>query len=275
MLLTAATPMAAQTRRALVIGLGQQLDPAWNKINGDRDVPLVVEMLKQSHFTDISTLVNAQATKAAIVKSITDLTARAQKGDIIYIHFSGHGQRVTDLNGDDQDGWDEAWIPYDAYRSYCEQDKGERHLIDDELNQMLHQLRSRIGRSGQIAVVVDACHSGSITRGDEADSEIVIRGVFDDFIIPGQHSVSAAPLQEKWLTLSACKDYQLNQEYNGVGKLTHIITTRWRSFANRKDNDLLNEINQLMQSRQYRSRYTQSPDLSGECSNVLSRIFAL
>ena len=33
--------VSAQTKRALVIGLGEQQDKAWNKINGDKDVPFV------------------------------------------------------------------------------------------------------------------------------------------------------------------------------------------------------------------------------------------
>lgn len=38
-------PLQAQTRRALVIGLGEQEDKSWAKINGDKDVPYVKEML--------------------------------------------------------------------------------------------------------------------------------------------------------------------------------------------------------------------------------------
>lgn len=262
-----------QTRRAVVIGLGEQQDASWTKINGDRDVPLVVEMLEANAFTDITTLVNSEATKAAIVNSITELTARAKKGDIVYIHFSGHGQRVTDVNGDEADSWDESWIPYDAYREYCAKDRGEHHLVDDELNAMLRDLRKRVGNSGSIVVVVDACHSGDSTRGDAADADVVVRGVFDDFVIPGRHSASTAPIEEQWLTLSACKDFQLNQEYKGVGKLTYILTTQWRSFANRRDTELLGEIDRLMQSREYRSRYPQSPAMSGTISNILSKVF--
>ena len=40
----------AQTKRALVIGLGEQQDKAWNKINGDKDVALVEGMLKRAGF---------------------------------------------------------------------------------------------------------------------------------------------------------------------------------------------------------------------------------
>ena len=44
LLLTVSLAVSAQTRRALVIGIGQQEDKAWGKINGDRDVPYVEEM---------------------------------------------------------------------------------------------------------------------------------------------------------------------------------------------------------------------------------------
>lgn len=37
-----------QTKRAFVIGLGQQEDPSWGKINGDKDVPFVNDMLARA-----------------------------------------------------------------------------------------------------------------------------------------------------------------------------------------------------------------------------------
>ena len=265
--------VTGQTRRAVVIGLGEQLDASWTKINGDRDVPLVVNMLEANLFTDITTLVNSEATKSEIVKSIKDLTKRAQRGDIVYIHFSGHGQRVTDVDGDEADGWDESWIPYDAYLEYCDKDRGEHHLVDDELNELLLDLRKQVGSQGCIVVVVDACHSGDSTRGDFADDGLVVRGVFTDFVIPTRRSGNASPIEEQWLMLSACQDFQLNQEYKGVGKLTYILTSQWRSFVKRKDRELLQEIDRLMQSREYRSRYPQSPAMSGTMSNVFSKIF--
>ena len=48
----------AQTKRALVIGLGQQEDKEWNKINGDKDVPYVLGYLKKAGFRSVTTLIN-------------------------------------------------------------------------------------------------------------------------------------------------------------------------------------------------------------------------
>ena len=167
-----------QSKRALVIGLGQQEDKNWGKINGDKDVAYVQKMLKDAGYKEVRTLINKQATKARIVTAFNSLTNRCRVGDVVYIHFSGHGQQVTDVNGDEwPDSLDEAWIPYDAYLSYGKKDKGEKHLIDDELNVLLTAIKNKIGNQGKMLVVVDACHSGDSSRGDE-DDDVVTRGVW-------------------------------------------------------------------------------------------------
>ena len=125
--------VTAQTKRAIVIGLGEQQDKAWNKINGDKDVPIVQGILKEAGFRSVTTLVNRQATKAGIVGALKRMAASCRKGDVVYVHYSGHGQQMTDVHNDEADGLDECWIPYDAYMTYCPQDRGERHFSDDEV----------------------------------------------------------------------------------------------------------------------------------------------
>ena len=252
----------AQTKRALIIGIGEQADKNWTKINGDKDVPLVQQMLQKVGYTDIRTLVNKQATKAGIVSAFKKLTAQCAVGDIVYIHFSGHGQQVTDVNGDEgkKDGWDEAWVPYDAYLRYDEKRyKGEKHLIDDELNTLLTAIRNKIGDSGKLLVVVDACHSGDSSRGDDIDE--TVRGVKDEFIIPVKRRGTAQKAPERWLTLSACKDYQLNQEMKNpkAGKLTYAL------YALSEKGSVTIEAVQLFMQRN-RGRYAQTPEQTGETS---------
>lgn len=249
-------PLQAQTRRALVIGLGEQEDKSWAKINGDKDVPYVKEMLMKSGYTDIVTLVNREATKAGIVSAFTTLAAQCKSGDKIYIHFSGHGQLVTDVDGDEKDdAWDEAWIPYDAYLKYGEKDKGEKHLIDDEINKFLTEIKHKIGNDGKILVVVDACHSGDSTRNLKG----TIRGVKDEFIIPMTSRGNMTKFEEDWLTLSACKNYQFNQEMNTpqVGKLTYAL---YITLSNGKIT--MEGIKSFM--AKHRGVLPQTPVLSGE-----------
>lgn len=207
---------------ALVIGLGEQLDSRWAKINGDKDVPLVVDYLHKAGYETIHTLVNKEATKEAIVNAFLQLLSEAAEGDRVYIHFSGHGQLVTDVDGDEPDGeWDESWIPYDAYMSYCPEDRGDKHLIDDEVYTLLQPIRDKIGNSGKMLVVVDACHSGDSVRG----GNVCVRGIRYEFVIPNVVPEKRTPDPVKWLTLSACKDYEMNQEMEKprVGKLTYAL----------------------------------------------------
>lgn len=185
LLLSVSPSIQAQTRRALVIGIGQQEDKAWGKINGDKDVSYVEEMLKGAKYKEenITRLVNAQATKAGIVKAFKRLTTQCKVGDIVYVHYSGHGQQMTDVHNDEKDGLDECWIPYDACRKASATYHGGKHLTDDELNVYLNAIRNKIGAKGKLLVVIDACHSGDGTRGE--DDEIV-RGVEDTLVVDSQ-----------------------------------------------------------------------------------------
>lgn len=256
LLLFLSLPVSAQTRRALVIGIGEQKDNSWAKINGDKDVPYVQQFLISAGYKDVRTLINQQASKIGIVSAFKKLACKCSVGDVVYIHFSGHGQLVTDVNGDEQDGWDEAWIPYDAYKKYCKEDKGEKHLVDDEINVLLTTIKNKIGEHGKILVVVDACHSGDSSRGDDLDE--TVRGVYNKFVIPVRRKAKSNKPAEQWLTLSACKDYQLNQEMKSpqVGKLTYAL------YMLSKEGVLTIEaIDRFM--KRYRSRLPQAPVLTG------------
>lgn len=228
LLIAASYNLSNATKRALVIGIGNYPEASgWAKINGDKDLPIVRDMLLANGFQskDIVELKNESATADAIRKALDALVSKAAKGDVIYIHFSGHGQQITDLHGDEEDGFDEAWIPIDAQFSYAKgKYEGENHIVDDQLNQWLSQLRSKVGATGKITVVADACHSGGGSRGDEDESEYVVRGTSDAFVIPGNTKPFSGEVGTiDWIFISACKSYQCNYEYKGTGSLTYAL----------------------------------------------------
>lgn len=268
MVLCSAATCCGAVHRALVFGLGKQLDTRWAKINGDNDIHYVVNMLQDMGFTDIATLRNEQATKANMVKAFKQLTARCKQGDIVYIHYSGHGQLMTDLDGDEamrwtgrHSEWDESWIPYDAYMTYCPQDRGERHFSDDEVAVFLQQIRRRIGSKGQLIVAIDACHSGDATCGDDDEC---VRGVDIKFNIPRRPGTpSAKPIKEQWLTISACKPYQLSSEVKGkrVGKLSYALYTLGKKTMNMSRSTLEKRLADIFST--YESRIRQTPMVTG------------
>lgn len=289
LLLLLSLSVTAQTKRALVIGLGEQQDKAWNKINGDKDVPLVHGMLKNAGFKSVTTLVNRQATKTGIIGAFKKMTASCKQGDVVYVHYSGHGQQMTDVHNDEKDGLDECWIPYDAYRKVSKTYHGEKHLTDDELNVYLNVIRNKIGKRGKLLVVIDACHSGDGTRGD--DDEVVrgvedtlvvdslnARGLYEAFemvrsLVMGDNSRQkiindkAKPLAERWITISACRSDQVNSEMKkpAVGKLTYALWTEQKKSGKVSNEEFMRRIRKFV-NRNTSSR-PQQPEMTGEDIN--------
>lgn len=277
-LLVAFAEARSESRHGLVIGVGEYLDARWGKIHGDRDVPIVKQMLGQCGYDDIVTLTNQEATKGAIIAAFGNLCARCGQGDTVYVHFSGHGQLVTDVDGDEEDGWDEAWVPYDAMFAYSSTYKGEHHLIDDEIAVWMNRVKNKIGPSGRLLVVVDACHSGDSTReAIDGDEDMVVRGTDTDFIIPLRSLPARRPAaKETWLTLTACRDYQINCEIKTVngkyyGMLSYVLCREHARMAGLDNDNVTMRLQQLVDK--YRHRLPQDITLSGEVDSHSLSVF--
>lgn len=159
-------------KRAFLVGISKYRANgriAWGNIHGKEDVDSLAPALTKKGFA-VTTLVNEQATYQGITSSLKRLIIETKKGDIVFIHFSCHGQPVEDglLKGyskDEKDGYDEAIVPIDAGKKYSHNGyKGEKHLIDDELNGYIESLRTKIGPKGMLYVTIDACHAGESSR---------------------------------------------------------------------------------------------------------------
>lgn len=263
-------------KRALVFAVGRYEDPSWPVISSVNDLRYVGAVLKAGGFRDIVVLKDSQATKAAMLKAFSNLASRCRPGDEVYIHFSGHGQQVTDVDGDEDDGWDEAWIPYDAYMLPCALDDGSRHLVDDEINALLHGIRQSVGPEGRILVIADACHSGGSSRRD-GDVELPPhRGTDIRFRIDptAYRPASAVAVAEEWALVSACRDYQVNWEMTEprAGRLTYCIYMLRDRLAFMNGTDVIEEIASMMERMQ--SPLPQDPVLGGSCEgDLISRIF--
>ena len=166
-------PARAQPQQyALLIGIGNYpADGGWQRINATNDLSVISDALRNRGFQEdhIFLLKDQYATREGILNAWRQgLLPRVHDGDVVYFQFSGHGQQVADDNGDELDGYDEAIVPYDSPLRYQEGVyQGENLLRDDELNNLFTDLRRRLGPGGNLMVVIDACHSGTGTRGME------------------------------------------------------------------------------------------------------------
>lgn len=163
----------SQNKLALIVAVGEY--PIASKIKpiaSVNDVKYIKAALSRNGFEEknIDTLINSKATKAAILNAITQLAVKAKQNDIVVIHFSCHGQQIRDqktieLGKDEDDGYDEAFLPYDAMPKYNPtRYKGQNHLRDDDLYPVLLAIRKKLGAAGSLLVLLDACHSGTGTR---------------------------------------------------------------------------------------------------------------
>lgn len=248
----------AQRKRAFLVGISHY-DTAltgyqWNNISGVEDVDLLTPALKKQGFT-IATLLDKQATFDNIVSQIAQFANKTKKGDIVYIHFSTHGQPVEDLNGDEEDGWDEAIVPIDAYKIYKKGTyEGKKHLLDDQLNVYVKKLREKIGPKGFLYVVIDACHAGTSSRANDE----TVRGTNVGFTYNNKvfkpsktkkshYRIEASPKQSNVLFIEACRPDQVNTEIQVHGKrfgpLSYNIAQALSVFSlNTNANDFVESI---------------------------------
>jgi len=263
----------AQTKRALIVGIGAYpSESGWCKIHGDNDVPLISTALIHKGFitNNIRCLTNENATKKNIIKSLNQLIKQAKINDFLYIHVSTHGQQIVDVDGDEADGLDESIIPFDAYKTFVKgQYEGKNHLIDDELNRYLTSLREKIGKSGSLLVVIDACHSGDATRGTGSEMDtVVVRGTADVF--QAGMKKNFVPRPEKpldWVVISASQSYQNNWEFlhNGeyFGSLSYAINLTLNDLSGKENFlDLFNDIKKKREEMNV-ARYPQKPMIEG------------
>ncbi len=100
-------------------------------------------------------LTGCHATKQNIREQIAWLQNISDADDYCYVYFSSHGATLEDTDGDEPDGLDECFLPYDAELSNL----GATVIIDDEFHQWVTAIR------GQVVLLFDSCHAGGAARG--------------------------------------------------------------------------------------------------------------
>lgn len=150
------------TRRALLIGIDNYLSDQMRTLRGCvNDVARMKSVLMgrfEVEETNILTLKNEEATREAILGAIqTHLIdkARPGAGDVVILHFSGHGSQAEDDSSDEVDGYDETIVPHDSRVGTV------RDITDDKLNELLGRLSTK---TPNVTVIFDSCHSGSGVR---------------------------------------------------------------------------------------------------------------
>jgi len=163
--------------RALLIGINEYV--AVPRLSGAiNDVEQMREILVSRYgFAEenVEVLEDRQATRAAILAAFDRLAERTQPGDLVYIHYSGHGSQIGDRDGDEDDGLDETIVPQDG------RTPGVADITDDEIGDKLAAIHT-----DAVVVVLDSCHSGTATRslGAMSDANALLGGLRPRYVPP-------------------------------------------------------------------------------------------
>ena len=111
-------------------------------------------MRQHGKLDEVRVLTDSAATLEAIREAIRWLAEKTEADDEVFIFWSGHGGQCADDDGDEEDGFDEYLVPYDAQISNLATIR-RTMLMDDAFGRWLQDLDGR-----KVAVILDTCFSG-------------------------------------------------------------------------------------------------------------------
>lgn len=183
--------------------------------------------LAQEQGFQASILLDENATRNNVIQKINQAAAQLDSGDIFFISYSGHGSRIPDTNGDEDDFTDETWCLYDA------------QLIDDELKVFWGRFKAGV----RVLVISDSCHSGTITKLAKEEQTIKYSEETPRYIpfkksqqiwkqnqafyqdIPKPRT--ATDIKASVRLLSGCQDNQYSYDGNNNGAFTAQLLRVW------------------------------------------------
>jgi hypothetical protein len=261
-------PVKYGLKKTLLIGINYVQDSqntlhgCINDVLNIRNKLVAVYPQCQTHkvLTDTDSNLANKPTRANILAGIQWLLSDLVEGDAIYMHYSGHGGLVRDLNGDEASGQDSCIYPIN--------NGNIEYITDDELRAALVD---KIPAGVKAFVVFDCCHSGraldlrynyvSPTRGT------VIMSQNNKYVkTPGSI-----------VYLSGCRDNQtaadtVDLQGKPSGALTNALLAVWNTYGvNIQFKYLLWDILHNLSA----NGYTQAPQLSCGSDIDLNAVFSL
>lgn len=145
--LCAAPALAAD--RALLIGVGKFANSQYDLPGIELDTNMARELVLHMGIAEsnITLLMDGKATVRGIAQAMEAMAKQVGPDDRVVIYVSSHGSQLEDKNGDEEDGLDETLFVHDG------------HLVDDDFGRLIQALPSK-----NVLVLIDACHSGTVTK---------------------------------------------------------------------------------------------------------------
>jgi hypothetical protein len=286
-----APPVVAGRKRALLVGIdkykrgSKEPNHDWWDLNTTYDIAVLKEILIRKFQFDEKDILVLDTPERSRHKNIVDafrefLIKPTTKGDIVFFHYSGHGQQIPDDNGDEIDAYDETLVPSD----YVSQKDGSKNIRDDEIGQLLDELKAK--EPANVTISLDSCFSGTATRGKldlqprggpwrgEPVAKEKVKG--EDTSPSGLLSLGGKPATGYVFLAAASHEQTAKEVYNDndkpMGLYTYALVKALEgSGPNTTYRDLFERLNDVVTRR----RTDQNPQLEGELDKVLMEGAAL
>lgn len=226
-------------------------------------------------------------TRDNIMRAMQWLVKDARPNDSLVFHYSGHGGITKDLDGDEDEGYDEVIYPLDYERT--------SHIVDDDM----HMIMVRALPPGcKLTALFDSCHSGTAldlpfvyltkgvvkepnmlkdygqdalgavmdyARGDIGGAIGAVGGLFKKAMNRQLELTRQQVIQAKFspadvVSISGCKDDQTSADAsisgNATGAMSWSFITALQQNPNQTYLELLNNMRTLLQRK-----YSQKPQL--------------
>ncbi|MCG8572471.1 MAG: caspase family protein [Spirochaetes bacterium] len=218
---------------ALLVGINDYLNPEIPPLQGCiHDVNSMKNFLERhigEEKTRIQMLLNQDAIYANLIAGFREHLIQAEQGDLVLFYYSGHGTQVGSAPEFEKyfpGGKDEALVCHDSLA------EDGFTLTDKELAVLVSEIAEK---KAEIVLIMDCCHSGSLTRAIKQDKKQQVRVRFTsshnkqrtlESYLYGyfkKRQLDSIP-RSQHLLMAGCEKTQTAKELNMDGQPSGIFT---------------------------------------------------
>lgn len=234
-------PTKFKNKKALLIGINYLGTPyeLSGCISDIERMKIFLQTKGFNQFEMMTDLTDIKPTRANLFNRIINFINNSTDGDLLFIHFSGHGSYTYDMNNDEIDGNDELIITSDL-----------SYIMDDELKAVIRQFCKK---NVSVVGLFDSCHSGTMMD-LKYNYDCINNNYFEN--------TKDSDCNGNVLMISGCMDNQTSSEAIINGTPQGALTSTFIDIMNSNNNCSWKELICNMCNSLKINQFTQIPQIS-------------
>ena len=254
-LLTLLTVGAMAQKEALIVGVSDYKGTKYDLAGVKKDVVHMESLLKSWGF-HVTILRDGES--MSLENRLKSFSSLSSNDDFIF-YYSGHGYHTRDLNGDEDDGEDEALVLTNGEKDVL--------FLDDTLNGYFNMIKAKK------LLLFDSCHSGTVFKA--FGKGIKLKTITGDQVDYVMKTKAFRPQESKmsrgeYIVLSASQDKEESLDTTNGGLFTNsFIREMQNGGTSKRLSNLIPSLNRMIQDFCKRSDSTpHHPKLSASSNKL-------